>query len=264
MPDRSGWERRPGFDLSGKRALVVGAESAAGRAIAEAFVGAGATVAVIAATGDDGDRNALADNPPAGGTWAYAGAWNVTDPSAVGRGMERLVAEAGAPTVLATALDAPLAAPIEATDDDAYRQTMAVVADGLYYVCRTFLRALPPDAVNPRIICVTTVFGERGVDDMSAYAMAHGAVHNLVRALAQELGARDGATANAIATGWMTDTLGRGPDEIGENRLMRFVPMRRFGSPDEIAPLAVLLASDAAGYISGQILHVDGGITTHL
>ena len=62
----------------------------------------------------------------------------------------------------------------------------------------------------------------------------------------------------------MTDTPGRGPDDIGRNRLMRFIPMRRFGEADEIAPLAVLLAGEASGYISGQILHVDGGITTHL
>jgi NAD(P)-dependent dehydrogenase (short-subunit alcohol dehydrogenase family) len=264
MPDRSGWERRPGFDLAGKRALVVGAESDEGAAIARAFVEAGADVAVVAASGLDQDLTALHENPPAGGGWAHAAAWDVTDPAAVGRGMDALVAAGGAPTVLATALDAPLAAPIEATDDDAYRRTMAMIVDGLYYTCRAFLRALPDDAQNPRIICVTTVFGERGVDDLSAYGAAHGAVHNLVRILAQETGARNGGTVNGIATGWMTDTLGRGPDEIGQNRLMRFVPMRRFGAPDEIAPLAVLLASDAAGYISGQILHVDGGITTHL
>ena len=263
MPDRSGWDRRPGFDLSGKSALVVGAESEEGAAIARAFVEAGARVAVVAGSGRDDDANALGDNPPDGG-WAHVAAWDVTDPASAGRGMDQLVAAAGAPTVLATAFEAPLAAPIEATDDDAYRRTMAVVVDGLYYACRAFLRALPADAADARIICVTTVFGERGIDNMSAYGAAHGAVHNLVRMLAQEVGARNGATVNGIATGWMTDTLGRGPDEIGQNRLMRFVPMRRFGRPDEIAPLAVLLASDASGYISGQILHVDGGITTHL
>src|SRR5262249_27718913 len=161
------------------------------------------------------------------GPGAHVAAWNVTDPASVRAGMMNLAARFGAPSVLVTAFDAPAAYPIEQTEDETYRQTMAVIADGAYYVCREFLRALPADTANARVICVTTVFGERGVDNLSAYAAAHGAVHNLVRALAQEVGARNGATVNGIATGWTTDTLGRGPDEIGQNRLMRFVPMRR-------------------------------------
>jgi NAD(P)-dependent dehydrogenase (short-subunit alcohol dehydrogenase family) len=59
-------------------------------------------------------------------------------------------------------------------------------------------------------------------------------------------------------------TTGRGPDEIGANRLMRFIPMRRFGTADEIAPLAVLLASDASGFLNGQVYHIDGGVSEHL
>ncbi len=59
-------------------------------------------------------------------------------------------------------------------------------------------------------------------------------------------------------------TPGRGPDEIGENLLMRFIPMRRFGKAEELGPMAVLLASDAAGYLNGQVFHVDGGVSQHL
>jgi NAD(P)-dependent dehydrogenase (short-subunit alcohol dehydrogenase family) len=256
MPDRSGWERRPGFDLKGKTALVVGAETPAGAAVARALIEAGASVAAVAAGGDAAALGGLGA--------AHTAAWDVTDPAAVASGMERARAAIGAPGILVTACDAPLSAPIEQTDDAAYRRTMAVIVDGTYYACRAFLRGLPADLPHARIICLTTVFGERGVDDTSAYAAAHGAVQNLVRQLAQEVGARNGATVNGIATGWMKDTPGRGPDEIGQNRLMRFVPMRRFGEPDEAGPLAVLLAGESGGYISGQILHIDGGITTHL
>lgn len=256
MPDQTGWERRSGFDLAGKLALVLGAEQPAGAAVARALADAGAMVLTVASSGGSG---ATAD-----GGAAFTDHWDVTDPAAITAGMERVIREQGAPSILVTACDAPHAAPVEQTDDAAYRHTMAVVADSVFYAARAFLRALPEDAADARIICLTTVFGERGVDHLAAYAAAHGAVHNLVRVLAQELGSRRGATANAIATGWMTFTPGRGPDDVGRNRLMRFVPMRRFGEPDEVGPLAVLLASGASGYISGQILHIDGGVTTHL
>ena len=59
-------------------------------------------------------------------------------------------------------------------------------------------------------------------------------------------------------------TPGRGPDEIGANLLLRFIPMRRFGKAEELAALSVLLCSDAAGYFSGQVFHVDGGVSQHL
>ena len=81
--------------------------------------------------------------------------------------------------------------------------------------------------------------------------------------MSQELGAR-GITSNCIATGWMDWTPGRGSDEVGANRLLRFIPMRRFGHSGEVAALAVLLASDASGYLNGQVFHIDGGVSQHL
>ena len=121
---------------------------------------------------------------------------------------------------------------------------------------------LPADG-NGRIVFVTNVFGERGVENLSAYATAKAGVEGLAFALSQELGGR-GVTVNCISTGWMDHTRGRGPEEIGQNLLLRFIPMRRFGHADEVGALAVLLASDAAGYINGQVIHVDGGVLTHL
>jgi 3-oxoacyl-[acyl-carrier protein] reductase len=97
---------------------------------------------------------------------------------------------------------------------------------------------------------------------MSAYTTAKAGVIGLSAALSQELGER--GTSNCISTGWMEWTPGRGPDELGANLLLRFIPMRRFGKAEELAALAVLLCSDAAGYLSGQVFHVDGGVSQHL
>lgn len=264
MPDRSGWERRPGFQLADKRAIVYGAETESGAAIAEALAEAGADVALIAATGTANALASIAARIEAHGRKTHRAGWDASSPSAIGEGMHDLVAQFGAPRVLVTATNAPIAKPIEQITDEEYSTIIDVNLNAVFFACRAFLREFAPGTANGRIICVTNVFGQRGVDDLSAYGAAHGGVHNLVRALAQECGARDGMTVNAIATGWMTDTPGRGPDELGANRLMRFVPMRRFGEPNEAGPLAVLLAGEASGYISGQILHIDGGITTHL
>ncbi len=264
MPDRSGWERRPGFQLAGTGAVVYGAETESGAAIAEALAEAGADVALVAATGAANALTGTAARLQQLGRKTHQAGWDAGSPTAIGAGMRELVRQFGAPRVLVTATNAPIARPIEQITDEEYATIVNVNLNAVFFACRAFLREFAPGTSNGRIICVTNVFGQRGVDDLSAYGAAHGGVHNLVRALAQECGARDGMTANAIATGWMTDTPGRGPDELGANRLMRFVPMRRFGEPNEAGPLAVLLAGEASGYISGQILHIDGGITTHL
>ena len=84
-----------------------------------------------------------------------------------------------------------------------------------------------------------------------------------MRAMSQEWAAQ-GITANAIALGWMEDSLGLGDPAPKTNKTVRFVPMKRAGRVDEAAPLALWLASEAAGYVSGQVFYVDGGLTTHL
>jgi NAD(P)-dependent dehydrogenase (short-subunit alcohol dehydrogenase family) len=254
MADRTGWERRPAFTLVGKRALVLGVETAAGAAVAAAFAEAGATVAAIATGPDEG----------ASAAYGCSAVWDAGRPESIADGMSTLVREFGPPVILVTALNAPYAAPIQETSDAEYARVMSVNLGSVFAACREFLRHFPADASNGRIICVTTDFGQRGVDHLSAYGAAHGGVHNLVRVLAQETGALRGLTVNAVATGWMSDTAGRGPDELGANRLMRFIPMRRFGDPAEVAPLALLLAGEGSNYITGQILHVDGGVQTHL
>jgi gluconate 5-dehydrogenase len=107
------------------------------------------------------------------------------------------------------------------------------------------------------------VLGDRAIANAVAYCAAQAGVHNLTRALATEWG-RHGITVNAIAQGWMEYSPAIGNPDPAANQTVRFVPMKRAGAADELAPLAVYLASDSCGYISGQILYVDGGLSTHL
>ncbi len=259
------WNRKPGYDLAGKRALVVGFGNPAGRAIALALAEAGADVAAASST-LDGDEvmeaRRVAKDVAGMGRKSLAQGWDVTLPTNVQVGLKQVIKEFGHPTILVYNADAPLARPIEKVTDAEFARVQAVNQSGAFYTARSFVREFPEGEAG-RLIFVSTIFAERGVEGLAAYTTAKAGMEGLSTALSQELGGRN-MTSNCIATGWMDWTPGRGPDEIGANLLMRFVPMRRFGKAEELAALAVLLASDAAGYLNGQVFHIDGGVSQHL
>lgn len=262
MPD---WDRKPGFGLEGKKALVVGTGNPAGRSIALALAEAGADVAIASAT-LDGDEimeaKRISQAVAKAGRATFSQGWDVTLPRNVQVGLKQLIKEFGNPSILVYNADMPLWRPIEQTSDADFARIHQVNLAGAFYSARSFVKELR-DGAPARLIFVNSIFGDRGIDHGVAYGAAKAGVVGLMLGLSQELGARN-VTANCISTGWMDWTPGRGPDEIGQNLLMRFIPMRRFGHGEDVAALALLLASDAAGYLSGQVFHVDGGVTTHL
>ena len=259
------WDRKQGFDLTGKRALVVGCSNPSGRAIALALAEAGADVAVASAS-LDGDEvmeaKRVARAVEGLGRKSISQGWDVALPTNIQVGLKQIGKDFGKPTILVYNADATLAKPIEKTTDSDFARIQAVNQSGAYYAARSFLKEFP-EGETGRILFITSIFAERGVENLSAYTTAKAGVLGLSTALSQELGSRD-ITSNCISTGWMDWTPGRGPDEIGANLLLRFIPMRRFGKAEELAALSVLLCSDAAGYFSGQVFHVDGGVSQHL
>lgn len=259
------WDRKPGFDLTGKRALVVGCANPAGRAIALGLAEAGADVAIVSA-GMDGDEvmeaKRIAKAVEGQGRKSISQGWDVTLPTNIQVGLKQIGKDFGKPSILVYNADAALAKPIEKTTDSEFARVQAVNQSGAYYAARSFLKEFP-EGEPGRLIFVTSILAERGVENLSAYTTAKAGVVGLSAALSQELGARN-MTSNCISTGWMDWTPGRGPDEIGANLLMRFIPMRRFGKAEELVALAVLLSSEAAGYLNGQVFHVDGGVSQHL
>jgi len=259
------WHPKPGFDLSGKKALVVGCSTPVGRAIALTYAEAGADVAIASAT-LDGDEvmeaKRIAKEVASAGRSSFSQGWDVTLPTNVQVGMRQLVKEWGTPSILVYAADHMLTKEFARTGDAEFAKVQAINLHGAYYAARSFVKEQPEGGAG-RIIFVNTIMAERGIENISAYTSAKAGVTGLSAALSQELGAR-GITSNCISTGWMDFTPGRGAGEIGNNLLLRFIPMRRFGHADEVAGLAVLLASDASGYLNGQVFHVDGGVTQHL
>ncbi len=163
--------------------------------------------------------------------------------------------------ILAIARDAFHAKPIaEITDIEFERVLVANLGDAFAAVRAAHAAIRRPG----RIVIVTTVLGERGLPNCSAYAAAHGAVHNLVRAVAQEFAPADIAV-NGIALGWMDWMQDRlNPADPEAARAVRFTILKREGTAEEVGPLAVWLSGTGAGFVTGQIFTADGGLTAHL
>ncbi len=253
------------FDLSGRRALVMGAGCSAGRAIALALAEAGADVAV-SSTGEADDEVRAVERTAREiggmGRRSFGQAVDATRGRGVRALVRRVAGELGGLDILVSAPGLFLGKPAHRVTDREWRKVLNVNLSATFYACRAAGREMLRHGYG-RIINVTSGLGERGLANAAAYCAAHGGVINLTRALAQEWGAH-GITVNGIAPAWMEDTPGLGDPRPEANRTVRYIPMRRAGRPDEVGPLAVWLASDASGYVTGQVLFVDGGLLCHL
>lgn len=224
------------FDLSGRQAIVLGADTPAGDAMARAFEEAGASVARLP----------------------------TLDADAVGAAVRDASAKLGALHILACAADRFVAKPLAELTPDDWRRTMQANAEAPFYACQAAIDVMRGQADGGSIMVMTHVLGQRGVANSSVYSAAHGAVHNLIRALAQEV-APHGISVNGIALGWMDwmdDRLN--PDDADADRAVRFAISKRTGTPDDVGPMAVWLAGSGVGFVTGQIFPVDGGLTQHL
>ncbi len=223
------------FDLSNKKAVVFGANSPAGNAIAETY--------------EQADARVIRLN--------QCHATEVAD---------KIIAAAddlGGIDLLVCATDQFLAKPISETSMDDLASTMMVNFAAPFMACQAALSYLK-QAEAARIVMLTSVLGERGLPNTSVYSAAHGAVFNFIRALAQEVAA-DGITVNGIELGWMdwmTDRIN--PTDENAARAVRFTISKRAGTTEDVGALALWLAGSGASFVTGQIFPLDGGLTQHL
>lgn len=251
------------LDLSGRKALVIGAGQSVGAAIAVGLAEAGADVAVAAASLDGAEVMAVRRarrRVEALGRRSAEYAFDVTLGQNVQVSTRQVAKELGGLHILVYAVDQWLVRPIERTSDAEWARVLAVNLSGAFYACRAAVREMAGGW--GRIILVGSGLGERGMAGAVAYSAARHGLVGIVRALALEVAPR-GIRVNGIAPMWLETTPGVGP--AGEaNPLVRYIPMRRLGRADEVVPLAVYLASDAADYVTGQVFNVDGGVLKHL
>jgi NAD(P)-dependent dehydrogenase (short-subunit alcohol dehydrogenase family) len=248
-----------GFDLTGRRAIIYGAETSVGRALVETFREAGATVGVTSAS-SQGDALFALKKVAAGGPSEAVDLGNGTN---VQVATKKLVKDLGGLDIAVVAPDTYLAQPLAKTSDADLATVISGNLTATYNAFRSASKELAGKTEDGRLLAVLSGLALRGLPNVSAYAAAQAGVIGLVRALSQELGGR-GVTTNALVAGWMLETPGRGADEINDNLLQRYIPARRFGRPEDLALLAVYLCSNASGYVNGHVVSVDGGALKHL
>lgn len=231
----------PGLGLAGKTVVLTGAAGAIGRAISALFLELGSRMVLI-----DRDVSAL----PSGGRTI---ACDVRDAAAV----ERAIAEAAAPggidhLVLAAGIYRP--APLAHLTDAEWHEMMAVNLHGAFHCCRAAAPRMNPGG---SIVALASIAGQRGSATFSHYAASKGGLLSFVRSLALELA--PALRVNAVSPGPIDSPMIAPLMEKRGPQILAQTPLGRLGTPEDVARAVAFLASDWAGYITGESLQVNGG-----
>jgi len=240
--------------LEGRRAIVSGAARGIGAAIAAALAEAGARVAIC-----DLDEEGLGATVEAIGAGAIGARCDVASTEEVNGFVEWAAAELGGLDAVVNNAGVLGAWRLTETTDEQWQRVIDVNLGGAFRLTRA---ALPPllESGRGRVISLASITPIRGEARTTAYAASKGGLIGFTKSLSREVAHR-GVTVNAIAPGYMlTDQTAEVFEGEHREAILGQVTMREFGAPTDIAGAAVYLASDAARYVTGHVLVVDGGV----
>ena len=241
------------FDLTGKTALVTGASGGIGGAIAQALHAAGATVAL------SGTRTAPLEALAADlGSRAHVLTCDLSDPASVEALPKSAAAAMGSVDILVNNAGITRDNLFMRMSDEEWQSVIDVNLTSTFRLCRGVLRGMMK-ARWGRIVNVSSVVGATGNPGQSNYAASKAGMVGMSKSLAAEVASRN-ITVNCVAPGFITTAMTDKLTEDQKSRILTSVPAGRMGEASEIAAAVLYLASPEAGYVTGAVLHVNGGL----
>lgn len=241
------------FSLAGKTALVTGASRGIGKAIAEQLVAHGATV-IGTATSDNGADNISAYLGDKGKGYAL----NVTDNDSISNLFDAIKADFGGIDILVNNAGITRDNLMMRMKDAEWDDIISTNLNSLFKISKAVLRPMMKNR-NGRIINIGSVVGSMGNAGQVNYATSKAGLLGFTKSLAKEVASR-GITVNAIAPGFIDTDMTKELTDEQKQAIFSQVPANRLGQPEEIAATVAFLASDAAAYINGETIHVNGGM----
>ena len=248
------------FNLSGKVALNTGGNSGIGLGMAKGLAESGADVCIWGTNIEKNERSQK--ELSAIGIKAHAIKCDVSSEDQVETAFEETIKIFGKVDSCFANAGAGGGAPFHEFPTDLWKKVMGINLDGTFFTFRAASKHMIERGEGGRLVGTSSTSAIHGAARNEAYASTKGAMLAMIRGLSVEM-ARYAITANSIIPGWIETamTSARVGDERFEDRVMKRVPVRRWGTPEDFAGIAVYLASDASGYQTGEEFVIDGGYT---
>ncbi len=243
--------------LSGKTALVTGASRGIGRAIAVRFAAEGAFVVVNYAGNDAAAAETLAAITAGGGSGVLS-RFDVGSGAEVDAAVKAIVTERGRIDILVNNAGVTRDNLLMRLTEDDFDAVVRTNLKGTFLVTKVVSRQMIRQR-GGRIVNMSSVVGEMGNAGQSVYAATKAGILGFTKAMARELASRE-ITVNAIAPGFITTDMTEKLPEAARKEFADRIPLGRFGAPEEVAELALYLVSDAAAYVTGQVVGINGGM----
>ncbi len=244
------------MSMENEIALVTGASRGIGAAIADKLAQAGVTVIGTATTQQGAD--AISERLQAAGAKGRGMPLDVSEQGSIDALMQALTAEFGNPTILVNNAGITRDNLLMRMKDEEWDAIINTNLTSVYRLCKAVLRSMMK-ARKGRVINISSVVGAMGNPGQTNYAAAKAGIDGFTRSMAREVGSR-GITVNAVAPGFIETDMTKELSSAQREQLVASIPLQQLGKPEDIADAVIFLAGESGRYITGETLHVNGGM----